>query len=446
MKHPLARRPLAVALGAATAVAVLAGCSGSGTQDIATAAPSHLEGTVSLWHFFSDREGDVIQSVVDDFEKANPDVTVDVHSGQDDEKLQKAISAGNNVDVGISYSTDIVGAFCSSGAFRDLGPYIDRDGVDLSQFSETTASYTQFEGTRCALPVLADAYGLYVNNDLLKAAGFDHAPTTLEELETMALAMTTYNADGSIDVLGFNPLMGYYENTPTNWAMTVGATWLKDDGTSNISSDPGWAEILQWQKDFVDTIGYDKLQAYSAGMGQEFSADNAFQTGKVAMNFDGEYRTAFIADQAPDLDYSTVPIPTLADHSDSYGGGYVTGNIGGIAKNSKNPELAWALLEYLTTNTDAVVKLSNGLKNAPTTKDALESPDLEVTPQFQTFLDIMQSPNSMTTPPSKVGAGYQQAMGDYWNKFQQGDGGDLGEGLKGVDKTINDSLSLVDGP
>jgi len=446
VKHPLARRPLAVALGAATAVAVLAGCSGSGTQDIATAAPSHLEGTVSLWHFFSDREGDVIQSVVDDFEKANPDVTVDVHSGQDDEKLQKAISAGNNVDVGISYSTDIVGAFCSSGAFRDLGPYIDRDGVDLSQFSETTASYTQFEGTRCALPVLADAYGLYVNNDLLKAAGFDHAPTTLEELETMALAMTTYNADGSIDVLGFNPLMGYYENTPTNWAMTVGATWLKDDGTSNISSDPGWAEILQWQKDFVDTIGYDKLQAYSAGMGQEFSADNAFQTGKVAMNFDGEYRTAFIADQAPDLDYSTVPIPTLADHSDSYGGGYVTGNIGGIAKNSKNPELAWALLEYLTTNTDAVVKLSNGLKNAPTTKDALESPDLEVTPQFQTFLDIMQSPNSMTTPPSKVGAGYQQAMGDYWNKFQQGDGGDLGEGLKGVDKTINDSLSLVDGP
>ena len=46
---------------------------------------------------------------------------------------------------------------------------------------------------------------------------------SLEELKEMALAMTTYNADGSIDVLGFNPLMGYYENTPTNWAMTVSA-------------------------------------------------------------------------------------------------------------------------------------------------------------------------------------------------------------------------------
>lgn len=432
-----------IAIAAAT---TLAACSGPSAQDISPTAPAHLEGTVSLWHFFSDREADVIQSVVDDFEAANPDVTVEVHSGQDDEKLQKAISAGNNVDVGISYSTDIVGAFCSSGAFRDLGPYIERDGVDIGQFSETTASYTQFEGTRCALPVLADAYGLYVNDDLLAEAGYDHAPQTMEELEEMALAMTTYNTDGSIDVLGFNPLMGYYENTPTNWAMTVGATWLKADGTSNISSDPGWAEILEWQKDFVDAIGYDKLQAYSAGMGQEFSADNAFQTGKLAMNFDGEYRTAFIADQAPDLNYSTAPIPTLAAHSDSYGGGYVTGNIGGIAKNSKNPELAWALLEYLTTDTGAVVKLSNGLKNAPTIASALESPDLEVSPQFQTFLDIMQNPNSKTTPPSKVGAGYQQAMGDYWQKYQQGDGGDLADGLTGVDKAINDSLALVEGP
>ena len=69
-----------------------------------------------------------------------------------------------------------------------------------------------------------------------------------------------------------------------------------------------------------------------------------------------------------------------------------------------------------------------------------------MSPQFQTFLDIIQSPNSKTTPPSKVGAGYQQAMGDYWQKYQQGAGGDLADGLAGVDKAINDSLALVEGP
>ena len=440
------RRRIAVATAALAATTLLAACSGGGSNTTVGPAPTKLEGTVSLWHFFSDREAKVIQSVVDDFEKANPGVKVTVHSGQDDDKLQKAISAGNNVDVGISYSTDIVGSFCSSGAFRDLGPYIARDKVDLSQFSDTVRSYTEYKKTRCALPVLADVYGLYYNKKELAAAGFTAPPTTLDELEAMALKLTTYNADGSIKQLGFDPLMGFYENSAAHWGPSTGAQWLKPDGKSAIGGDAGWTEIMTWQKAFVDKIGYDKLQTFTAGLGQEFSADNAFQTGQVAMNLDGEYRTAFIADQTPDLDYGTAPFPAAADHSDLQGGGYITGNIGGISKGSKNPELAWALLKYLTTNTDAVVKLANGLKNAPTTSDALASPKLDLGDQFGTFLDIMSNPKSTTTPPSPVGAGYQQSLEDYWQKYQQGQGGDLAAGLKGVDKDVDDSLSLVSGP
>ena len=77
----------------------------------------------------------------------------------------------------------------------------------------------------------------------------------------------------------------------------------------NVGSDPAWAEVMQWQKDFVDAIGYDKLNAFSSGLGQEFSADNAFQTGQVAMNIDGEWRTAFIADQTPDLELRHGAVP-----------------------------------------------------------------------------------------------------------------------------------------
>jgi len=440
------RRRIAVATAALAATTLLAACSGGGSNTTVGPAPTKLEGTVSLWHFFSDREAKVIQSVVDDFEKANPGVKVTVHSGQDDDKLQKAISAGTNVDVGISYSTDIVGSFCSSGAFRDLGPYIARDKVDLSQFSDTVRSYTEYKKTRCALPVLADVYGLYYNKKELAAAGFTAPPTTLDELETMALKLTTYNADGSIKQLGFDPLMGFYENSAAHWGPSTGAQWLKPDGTSAIGGDAGWTEIMTWQKAFVDKIGYDKLQTFTAGLGQEFSADNAFQTGQVAMNLDGEYRTAFIADQTPDLDYGTAPFPAAADHSDLQGGGYITGNIGGISKGSKNPELAWALLKYLTTNTDAVVRLANGLKNAPTTSGALASPKLDLGAQFGTFLDIMANPKSTTTPPSPVGAGYQQSLEDYWLKYQQGKGGDLSAGLTGVSKDVDNSLALVSGP
>ncbi|HEY5319891.1 MAG TPA: extracellular solute-binding protein [Galbitalea sp.] len=436
----------AVAVAAASAF-ILSGCSGGGGDtSIAKTAPKTLSGTVSFWHFFTDREAKVIQSVVDDFEKANPKVHVVVHAGQDDTKLQQAISAGNNVDVGMSYSTDIVGSFCNSGAFRDLGPYITRDHVDISDLTAVTKSYTEFKGKRCAMPALTDDYALYYNTDLLSAAGIATPPKTLGELETDALKLTTYNADGSIKTLGFDPMMGFYENAAAHYAPATGAKWLGSDGKSVIGSDPGWPELISWQTDFVKKIGYAKLKRFNAGAGQEFSAANAFQKGKIAMNLDGEYRTAFIADQAPQLKYATAPFPTADDHTDLYGGGYITGNIIGISKGSKNPELAWALLKYLTTNTAAVVKMANGLKNVPHLTSALQSPDLQVSDQYKTFITVASDPNSLTTPPSPVGAGYQTTFEQYWDKYQETGTGDLAAGLKTVDKQINDSLNLVAGP
>jgi len=442
------KRLVAIAAIASAAALTLAGCSGSTGADSGPigAAPTKLEGTVSLWHFFSDREAAVIQSVVDDFEKANPGVKVEVHSGQDDTKLTTAIASGKPVDVGISYSTDIVGSFCSSGAFADLTPYIKRDGVDLAQYPQVVRSYTEYKGTRCTLPMLADAYGLYYNKDLLSQFGYTEPPKTLGELETMAEKMTTLNADGSIKTLGFNPLMGWAENAAAHYGPSAGAEWLNAKGEAVISQSPGWTELMQWQKAFVDKIGYDKLNKFTSGLGQEFSADNAFQTGQVAMNLDGEWRTAFIKDQKPDLNYDTAPFPTADSHTDLYGGGYLTGNIAGIGKGSKNKELAWALLKYLTTDTHAIVKLANGLGNVPTTKDALSSPDLKLPAQFGTFLKVMADDHSMTTPPSPVGAGYQQTFNDFWNKWQSGQVSNLQAGLKTVDKQIDDAIALTKGP
>ena len=85
---------------------------------MASAAPSELSGTVNFWHFFSGREGEAIQKQVDAFVADNPGVTVDVKSGQDDEKTIKAIAAGQPIDAVLSYSTDQIGKFCSTGASR----------------------------------------------------------------------------------------------------------------------------------------------------------------------------------------------------------------------------------------------------------------------------------------------------------------------------------------
>lgn len=436
---------LAITAIAVVAAMTLAGCSPSGGTTAETAAPVHLSGTVSFWHYFTDREATIMQSVVDGFEKANPGVKVDVHTGQSDDKIAKVISSGGSIDLGILNGTDNLGTICKSGAFRDLGPLIKRDSVDLTKYLPIPLKASAFEGKQCGLPTPFDSYGLYYNTKMLADAGYTTPPKTLGELEDMAMKLTTFNADGSIKTLGFNPLMGFYENLAAQWGPINGATWMKD-GKSAIADNPGWQDLMKWQKGFVDKIGYDKLKAFSAGAGDEFSASNAFQTGQIAMLFDGEWRVAFIGDQTPNLPYATAPFPVGDNYAGLYGGGLVNTPVIGVSKNAKNPELAWALVKYISMNTEAEVKLASELKNIPTTKEALASPDMKASPQFQTFLDIAKNPNSLATPSTVIGGANQTTMDAYWDKFQSGAGGDLLTGLKKVDSDINNQLSLSEGP
>ena len=420
----------------------LTGCTAGGGQAAAPAAEGgKAEGTVSLWHFFGGREAEAIDAVVAKFEESHPEITVEVRGSQDDEKMRQAIASGQGPDVGISSSTDIVGSFCSSGAFQDLNPWIERDGVDMDQLNETVKSYTEFEGTRCAMPMLADAYGFYFNKDLLEAAGFSEPPKTASELTEMAKALTKRSADGTIEVAGFVPTFGFYENSPTNYMASFDAHYLDEDGSSAVGEDEGWRDMFTWQKDLVDWYGMDNLTKFTSGLGQEFSAENAFQQGKIAMMVDGEWRNAFIAAEAPDLNYGTAPIPVVDDKPDLYGAGYVTGTIAGISKGAENPEAAWELLRYLTLDTEALVDLSNSLKNVPTTKDALASPDLEADENFQTFMEIFDHPETRTTPASEAGAAaYQDLMADFAVAWQEGQVPDLDEGLKDLSDQIDVEL------
>lgn len=432
------------AFAVATLLSLGAGaCTAGETEDGPAPAEKGVkaEGTVTMWHFFSGREAEAIQAVVDDFEDANPEITVEVRSEQDDEKMRQAIAAGKGPDLGVSYSTAIVGSFCSTGAFIDLQPWMERDDVSEDIFPELVQDYTEFEGTRCAMPMLADAYGLYYNKTMLAEAGFDGPPETAEELTEMAKALTVRNPDGSIEVAGFVPTFGFYENTPEAMAPAWGAEWLNEDLEPQIADDPAWADLLEWQKELVEWYGLDELNKFTAGIGQEWSADNAFHTGKIAMNLDGEWRNAFIAADAPDLDYGTAPFPGPAEHPELHGAGYVTGTIAGIPRGANNPEAAWELLKYLTTDPEALVNLSNELRNVPTTEESLNSPDLVVDEQFQTFVDIFQHEYSSTTPATAAGAeGYTGTMGDFTERWQQGQVDDLAAGLEQVDEQMATDL------
>lgn len=438
------------AASALLAALALGACGGGGdsksttTQGGQSATASHKPVTITLWNGFTERELGVIKQAVAAFHSSHPWITVKVVGGINDDKIIAAIRGGNSPDVAQSFTADNTGLFCSSGGWIDLKPYMDASKIDASMFPEAVQIYTQYQGKRCSLPMLADTYGLYYNKDLFAKAGITSPPKTMSELTADAKKLTVRDGN-SFKVVGFDPAQGFYENAPAHYGPLFGASWVDGDNKSVISKQPGWTEFMNWQKELIDFYGYDKLRRFHAGAGDEFSASNAFERGKLAMAIDGEYRTAFIKAEHPDLNYGTAPMPVADSQPDLYGAGYVTGNIIGIPKGAKNKDAAWELVKYLTTDEHALALLSNGLRNVPTTTSSLKSSELTPDPKFKVFLDIFANPKTATTPITAAGSANQELFQNYVSKWQAGKETDLSSGLAQVDKQIDAQLAQSSG-
>ncbi|TMM42549.1 MAG: ABC transporter substrate-binding protein [Actinobacteria bacterium] len=435
------RRGAALAASLLVAAALAAGCVPRPPRETIAPPGSVASGTIEFWHFFSDREADAIQQAVDRFEAKFPQVKVVVRAGQDDDKTTQAIGAGQGPDVALSGTTDNVGKFCSTGAWRNLTPYLERDHVDLSDVPQLVQQYTTYEDRRCAMPLLADAYGLYYNKKLFAEAGIDAPPRTLTQLAYDAKQLTKRGTDGNLEQVGFDPLSGFYENSVAHFAVLTGARWMDEDGRSILGADPAWKTLLNWQKSMIDFYGYENIRKFQSTFGDEGSADNAFEKGQVAMNIDGEWRIASIAaDEPADLDWGVAPLPVADNRPDLYGSGFVVGNVMGVARNSHNPEAAWQFVKFLSTDTDTVVSLANVIKNVPTLTSALRSPALTSDANFKIFLNISGNPKSSTSPLSANGTAYQDLAQAFVNDWQAGKVGNLDRGLRKLDDTINQAL------
>jgi multiple sugar transport system substrate-binding protein len=275
----------AVVLIAALGV-MLAGLASS--SNAGSAAPARAEKSVAttnltIWVGWSARELNEFKKVVAEWDRRNANVTVKVVGAVNDDKIIASLRAGNAPDVVSSFTSQNVGIYCSSGGWVNLGPYLARDKINTNIFPASTRYYTQYNGTRCALPLLADVYGFYYNKRLFREAGLTRPPRNFSELTAYAKRLTKRKADGSLDVVGYSPFFGFYQNTPGAYQPLVGAKYFDSSGKSSLGKDPAWTRLLTWQKGLIDYYGHSRLVRWQAGAGDEFSASHAFERGKLAM-------------------------------------------------------------------------------------------------------------------------------------------------------------------
>ncbi len=431
------------ALAASAAITLLAtACTGQSTGSAGDDAGKDV--TITFWHgWTAPNELKAIDANVARFEKAHPTIHVKVQGNITDDKINQALRAGGGraPDVVSSFTTDNVGQFCSSGALADLAPFLAKDHIDpATTFPKPMLEYTQYQGRRCTLPLLGDAYGLYYNKKAFAAAGIARPPRTLSEFKADAVRLTKPKGD-SYAQLGFMPDFHGYESTTTHLAAQWGVTYFDASGRSQVAKDPGFAAMFAWQQDMVKSLGgFAKLEKYRTTFGDEFGAKNPLQTGQVAMGIDGEWRLGMARDAGTD-DLGVAPFPVPDDQAATYGKGYLSGTVVGVASTSAKKNAAWQLVKFMTTDTDAVVSFADAIHNVPSTLAALTSPKLDQDPGFRTFIDIAQNPDSTTTPPSVNGGAYQLTLQDFGYAYESGKSKDLQAGLRGVDAQVDKDIA-----
>ncbi|MCX3059173.1 ABC transporter substrate-binding protein [Streptomyces beihaiensis] len=442
---PAHRRRAAVTLAATASIALFAsactGQSSSGATDDAS-----KETTITFWHGWSaPSEVKAVKAAVAGFEKVHPNIHVKTVGNMNDDKINQALRAGGDKapDVVSSFTTNNVGKFCSSGAFVDLGPFFKKAGIDPdTTFPKAMNEYTQFDGKRCTVPLLGDAYGLYYNKNLFKAAGIAQPPKTWSEFAADAKKLTKTSGDDSYERVGTMPTYHGYEFTTEHILAQWSPTYFTADGKSNIAKDPAFKAGLRMQKRLVDSLGgYRRLEKFRATFGDEWGPKHPFTQGKVAMQVDGEWRLGMAEDAKPGFDIGVAPMPVPDDQVADYGKGYITGTIAGIPATSTKKNAAWEFVKYLTTDTDAVVNFANAIHNVPSTLAALKSPKLKYDPRFKTFLDIAENPKSTTTPASANGGSYLVTLQNLGYDYEKGKVTDLDKGLADAAKQIDTDIA-----
>ena len=131
------------------------------------------------------------------------------------------------------------------------------------------------------------------------------------------------------------------------------------------------------------------------------------------MNIDGEWRTAFIADEAPDL-----PLRHRAGAGRRRQSRPLRRRLHD-RQHRRHPEARRAPGAGLGAaqvprhrRRRRMVLLSNGLRNVPTTESSAKSPDLKPDPKFDTFMKIFANQNTTTTPVTAAGSAYQELFNE----------------------------------
>ena len=402
--------PAIVAASLLTGSVVLAG-----TASVGSAAPViHL----TMWQQWGGgHERAALDKIIKEYEASHPGIEISEIPVTNDAKILSAITGGTPPDI-IDLGTSLyLGEWASKGALMPLNSFIQKDHLNKSLFTANSWKPVTYQGKIYGLPFMDFDVGLLYNKKLFAAAGLNpnKPPTTIQQLTTDAFKLTKIGAGGRITQLGFAPTYPGQANgqvaTIEDLGWLFGGQWYQNgkvtaDSAANIAA-------LSWERGFYTKYGAKNMANFIASAGTYLTAQDPFESGKLAMVYDGPWALAYIEANVPKLapDIGVAPFPAPAGASQRDGTTFIDTNPQVIPEGAKNAQAAFNFIAWESTNAQATATFAQLVANLPQLKSVPSFP-WEKDPRFRVFMQEAAGPNAHVWPQLSVSTEYGVDLGE----------------------------------
>jgi multiple sugar transport system substrate-binding protein len=335
-------------VGTVAALAVvgltLAGCSSGGTD----ASGDGDKVTITYSNFISNGGNEEnLATIVEAFEKENPDVKVDVTTlpyADYFTALQTDLAGGTVSDV-----FDI--EFANYAAYQANGVLAPLEGVDTDVYQASLAEAYATDGTQYALPSSFSNVVLFYNADLFDAAGVEYPTSDWTWADEQAAAEKL--TDAGAGVWGDYQPISYHEYYKA--VAQAGGDFLNEDGSAVAFNSPEGLAAAEW---LVGKSG-TTMPTAEQGAGTPDFDSGLFAEGKLAMWHTGIWMFGGLADAGFAWDIAVEPGDTTPASA-------LFSNGVAVSAGTKNADAAQRFAEFLTSSKTMVdVRLDSGWELPP---------------------------------------------------------------------------------
>jgi len=297
--------------------------------------------TLTYWGLWEDPQ--VFSPIISQYEQKNPTVKINYQKMEPQDYRDKLVSRSKNgqgPDIFRFHNTWLP-------EIQDVASSIPTSVMTSEEFEKTFYKIQQTDlkvgSFYYGLPLEIDGLVLMYNDNMLKKAGIQSAPTTWDELTDDVTKLTVKDTKGTLITSGI--AIGTTSNVE-HFSDIFGLMLMQNGGDITKLDTPEAAGALEIYRKFAESP-------------QAFWNDDmpdsttAFVQEKVAMIIAPSWEILAIKNANPDISVKVVPVPAVPGSPPISIANYW---VEGVSKLSKNQIEAWKFLRYLVEK-DSLTKL-----------------------------------------------------------------------------------------